>query len=106
MAGAFLMPFGKEIAPKAMQKLKKYKPTHFMVKDLYYDRDATDFVVVFVESLSHTRSNWAEKSLELIVLQERILRDECEILKLKGYRQFNMAYIDILKKQRKVRQED
>ena len=38
-----------------MRKLKKYKPTRFMAKTSHYDKDAADFAVMFIESLSHTK---------------------------------------------------
>lgn len=50
----------------AMRKLKKYKPTRFMAKDSYYDKDAADFAVAFVQSLCHTKGTWAGKPFELI----------------------------------------
>ena len=33
-----------------MRKLKKYKPTAFKAKDSYYDEDAADFAVAFIET--------------------------------------------------------
>ena len=84
-----------------MRKLKKYKPTRFMAKDSRYDKDAADFAVAFIESLSHTKGTWAGKPFELIDWQEQIIRDVFGTLKPNGYRQFNTAYIEIPKKQGK-----
>ncbi len=81
-----------------MRKLKKYKPTRFMAKGSYYDKEAADFAVAFIESLCHTKGTWAGKPFELIDWQEQIIRDVFGILKPNGYRQFNTAYIEIGKK--------
>ena len=79
----------------------KYKPTRFMAKGSHYDKAAADFAVRFVESLKHTKGRWHGKAFELIGWQEEIIRDLFGILKKNGYRQFNMAYIEIPKKQGK-----
>ena len=84
-----------------MRKLKKYTPTRFMAKTSHYDKDAADFAVMFIESLSHTKGTWAGKPFELIDWQEQIIRDLFGVLKPNGYRQFNTAYIEIPKKQGK-----
>ena len=80
-----------------MRKLKKYKPTAFKAKDSYYDEDAADFAVAFIENLCHTKGTWAGKPFELIDWQEQIIRDLFGILKPNGYRQFNTAYVEIPK---------
>lgn len=85
----------------SMRKLKKYKPTKFMAKTSHYDKDAADYAVMFIESLSHTKGTWAGKPFELIDWQEQIIRDLFGVLKPNGYRQFNTAYIEIPKKQGK-----
>ena len=84
-----------------LRKLKNYKPTKFMAKTSYYDADAADFAVAFIESLCHTKGTWAGKHFELIDWQEQIIRDIFGVLKPNGYRQFNTAYIEIPKKQGK-----
>ena len=84
-----------------MRKLKKYKPTLFMLNDSIYDKAAADYAVSFIESLCHTKGTWAGKPFELIDWQEQIIRDLFGILKPNGYRQFNTAYIEIPKKQGK-----
>lgn len=80
-----------------MRKLKKYKPTRFMAKTSHYDKDAADYAVMFIESLCHTKGTWAGKPFELIDWQEQIIRDLFGVLKPNGYRQFNTAYIEILR---------
>ena len=72
-----------------------------MAKTSHYDKDAADFAVMFIESLSHTKGTWAGKPFELIDWQEQIIRDLFGVLKPNGYRQFNTAYIEIPKKQGK-----
>lgn len=84
-----------------VQKLKKYKPTRFKLKDSVYDKAAADYAVAFIESLCHTKGTWAGKPFELIDWQEQIIRDLFGTLKPNGYRQFNTAYIEIPKKQGK-----
>lgn len=81
-----------------MRKLKQYTPTGFMADGSYYDRNAADYAVMFIESLCHTKGTWAGKKFELIDWQERIIRDVFGTLKENGYRQFNTAYIEIPKK--------
>ena len=87
-----------------MRKLKKYKPTAFIAEGSYYDKDAADYAVAFIEALSHTKGSWAGKPFELIDWQEQIVRDLFGILKPNGYRQFNTAYIEIPKKMGKSEQ--
>ena len=72
-----------------------------MADDSYYDKDAADYAVNFIECLSHTKGTWARKPFKLIPWQEQIIRDLFGILKPNGYRQFNTAYIEIPKKQGK-----
>ena len=84
-----------------MRKLKKYKPTRFKAKDSHYDQQAADYAVAFIESLKHTKGQWADTPFELIDWQEQIIRDIFGTIKPNGYRQFNTAYIEIPKKQGK-----
>ena len=72
-----------------------------MAKGSYYDKDAADYAVGFIECLCHTKGTWARKPFELIDWQEQIIRDIFGTLKPNGYRQFNTAYIEIPKKQGK-----
>ena len=81
-----------------MSKLKKYRPTRFMADDSYYDEDAADFAVTFIEQLCHTKGTWAGKPFKLLDWQEQIIRDLFGTIKPNGYRQFNTAYIEIPKK--------
>ena len=85
----------------AMRKLKKYKPTKFKARTSYYDKEAADYAVNFIQCLCHTKGTWAGKPFELIDWQEQIVRDLFGIKKKNGYRQFNSAYIEIGKKQGK-----
>ena len=72
-----------------------------MAKESHYDKAAADYAVAFIESLCHTKGQWAGKNFELIDWQEQIIRDLFGVLKKNGYRQFNTAYIEIPKKQGK-----
>jgi phage terminase large subunit-like protein len=93
----FFMPGGEE-----MRKLKNYKPTRFMAEGSYYDKDAADHAVCFIEKFCcHTKGTWDGQPFELIDWQEQIIRDIFGVLKPNGYRQFNTAYIEIPKKQGK-----
>lgn len=69
-----------------------------MAKGSYYDKDAADYAVGFIECLCHTKGTWAGKPFELIDWQEQIIRDVFGTLKPNGYRQFNTAYVEIPKK--------
>ena len=85
-----------------MRKLKNYKPTRFMAEGSYYDKDAADHAVCFIEKYCcHTKGRWDGKPFILIDWQEQIIRDIFGTLKENGYRQFNTAYIEIPKKQGK-----
>lgn len=73
-----------------------------MAKGSYYDKDAADHAVCFIEKLCHhTKGTWDGLPFELIDWQEQIIRDIFGTLKPNGYRQFNTAYIEIPKKQGK-----
>lgn len=84
-----------------MRKLENYVPTRFMSPSSHYDKDKADHAVQFIECLRHTKGIWAGKKFELIDWQEHIIRDIFGIVKSNGYRQFNMAYIEIPKRQGK-----
>ncbi len=79
----------------AMRKLKKYKPTKFRARGSVYDKAAADYAVSFIECLCHTKGTWAGKPFELIDWQEQIIRDVFGTVKGNGYRQFNMAYVEV-----------
>ena len=81
-----------------IRKLKKYTPTPFMAKGSHYDKALADYAVSFIQCLCHTKGTWAGKTFELIDWQERIIRDLFGVVKENGYRQFNIAYIEIPKK--------
>ena len=76
----------------------KYKPTKLMAKDSTYDKEKADRAVAFIQSLKHTKGQWAGKPFNLMPWQEQIIRDLFGIVKPSGYRQFNTAYIEIPKK--------
>ena len=67
-------------------------------KGSYYDKDAADYAVSFIEQLRHTKGEFYNQPFELIDWQERIIRDIFGTIRADGYRQFNTAYIEISKK--------
>ncbi|WP_330681503.1 terminase large subunit [Mogibacterium kristiansenii] len=69
-----------------------------MLEDSYYDEEAADFAVMFIEQLCHTKGTWTGKKFKLLDWQSQIIRDLFGVLKPNGYRQFNTAYIEIPKK--------
>lgn len=77
---------------------EKYKPTRFMAKTSHYDEKAADDAVRFIKNLRHTKGIWAGKKFALMPWQEQIIRDIFGIIKANGYRQFNVAYVEIPKK--------
>ena len=81
-----------------MKDTSEYVPTRFMLEDSYYDEEAADFAVMFIEQLCHTKGTWAGKKFKLLDWQSQIIRDLFGVLKPNGYRQFNTAYIEIPKK--------
>ena len=81
-----------------MGELKNYTPTKFMAEDSFYDEDAADYAVRFIECLTHTKGIWSGKKFKLLEWQEQIIRDVFGILKPNNYRQFNTAYIEVPKK--------
>lgn len=92
----------RKVTAQMMRKLKSYKPTRFMAEGSYYDKDAADHAVCFIEKYCcHTKGRWDGKPFILIDWQEQIIRDIFGTLKENGYRQFNTAYIEIPKKQGK-----
>ena len=81
-----------------MRKLTDYHPSRFMAKESYYDKEAADFVVGFIEQLKHTKGEFYKKPFDLIDWQEQIIRDVFGIVKDDGTRQFRTAYVEIPKK--------
>ena len=69
-----------------------------MAEDSHYDKSEADFAVNFIENLCHTKGTWARKKFLLMDWQEQIIRDVFGTIKPNGYRQFNMAYVEIPKK--------
>ena len=81
-----------------IRKLKKYTPTKFMLPTSHYDKDEADFVVDFIQSLSHTKGDFFKEPFILIDWQEQLVRDIFGTLKPDGTRQFTTAYVEISKK--------
>ena len=81
-----------------IRKLKKYTPTKFMLPTSHYDKEEADFVVDFIQSLSHTKGDFFKEPFILIDWQEQLVRDIFGTLKPDGTRQFTTAYVEISKK--------
>ena len=63
-----------------------------------YDKGRADHAVDFIQNLEHTTGRWAGRRFKLMPWQERLVRDLFGIVKPNGKRQFNMAYIEVPKK--------
>ena len=88
----------KEPRPKGYPKLKKYKPSQFMLPTSHYDKKKADRAVTFIENLCHTKGKWAGTPFWLLPWQEQLIRDIFGIVKLDGNRQFRTAFVEICKK--------
>ena len=88
----------KEPRPADYPKLKKYKPTRFMLPTSHYEKKKADRAVAFIENLKHTKGKWDGKPFWLLPWQEQIVRDIFGIVDANGHRQFRTAYIEIGKK--------
>ena len=88
----------KEPRPKGYPKLKKYKPSQFMLPTSHYDKKKADRAVTFIENLCHTKGKWAGTPFWLLPWQEQLIRDIFGIVKPDGNRQFRTAFVEICKK--------
>lgn len=75
----------------------KHKVTKFMAPSSHYDKQKADYAVAFIQCLRHTKGIWAGKPFTLLPWQEQIIRDVFGVVKQNGYRQFNTAYVEILR---------
>ena len=88
----------KETRPKDYPKLKRYKPSRFMLETSHYDKKKADRAVTFIENLCHTKGKWAGTRFWLLPWQEQLIRDIFGIVKPDGNRQFRTAFVEICKK--------
>ena len=88
----------KETRPKDYPKLKRYKPSKFMLETSHYDKAKADRAVTFIENLCHTKGKWAGTRFWLLPWQEQLIRDIFGIVKPDGNRQFRTAFLEICKK--------
>ena len=88
----------KETRPKDYPKLKRYKPSRFMLPTSHYDKAKADRAVTFIENLCHTKGKWAGTRFWLLPWQEQLIRDIFGIVKPDGNRQFRTAFVEICKK--------
>lgn len=68
---------------------------------MYFDQAKADRAINFVRSLKHTKGKWAGVPFTLLPWQEQALRDIFGTVRENGTRQYNLAYIEIAKKQGK-----
>lgn len=64
----------------------------------HHDSMLAQKAVNFINSLKHTKGEWYGKNFALLPWQDKIVRDIFGTIKPNGYRQYNMAYIEIPKK--------
>ena len=58
-----------------MRKLRKYTPTKFMAKGSYYDKNAADYAVSFIEQLRHTKGEFYLKGQAVYTSTEKALSE-------------------------------
>lgn len=75
-----------------------YKQTRFIAENSHYDKKTADWAVFFIETLCHTKGQWAGVPFKLLGWQEAIIRDLFGTLKADGTRQFRQGYIEVPKK--------
>lgn len=69
---------------------------------LYVDDEIADYTIRFIENLKHTKGKWHGKEFKLLPWQEEVVRDIFGTIDpTTGFRQYDMAYIEIPKKQGK-----
>ena len=69
---------------------------------LYIDDESANYTVQFIESLKHTKGKWHGKQFELLPWQDEMIRDIFGTVNpATGFRQYDIAYVEIPKKQGK-----
>ena len=58
-----------------MGKLKKHKPTKYMLETSHYDEEQAEYVVNFIECLCHTKGKWEGQPVKLLDWQKSIIKD-------------------------------
>jgi phage terminase large subunit-like protein len=66
-----------------------------------FKKDRADKVIKFIENLKHTKGEFYGKPFILMPWQKKIIREIFGTIKPNGYRQYNLAYVEIPKKQGK-----
>lgn len=69
-----------------------------MLPSSHYDKAKADRAVAFIESLRHTKGEWAGKPFELIAWQEELIRNIFGVVKANGKRQFKTVFVETGKK--------
>lgn len=68
---------------------------------MYYDDNKANKVIKFVKGLRHTKGKWAGVPFSLLPWQVQAISDIFGTVRDNGRRQYNMAYLEIAKKQGK-----
>ena len=63
-----------------------------------FDEAKAQRAVEFIRCLKHTKGRWRGQAFDLLPWQETIIRDVFGTVKEDGFRQYNMAYVEIPKK--------
>ena len=64
---------------------------------MYSEQEARK-AIAFIEALKHTKGIWRGVNFELLPWQRQIIGDVFGTLKSNGYRQYNTAYVEVLKR--------
>src|SRR4030065_316022 len=67
-----------------------------------FDQNKADRAIKFIQSLKHTKGEWAGKKFILLPWQEKIITDVYGTIDEKGFRQFRTVYCEIAKKNGKT----
>lgn len=73
----------------------------FIAETSTFNKSLAIRATAFINSLCHTKGVWHGKPFLLLPWQSQIIDDVFGTIKQNGYRQFNMAYVEIPKKQGK-----
>lgn len=68
---------------------------------MFFNQEKADRAIQFVRSLKHTKGKWAGVPFTLLPWQEQALKDIFGTVRENGVRQYNLAYLEIAKKQGK-----
>lgn len=79
-------------------KISRRKPPRGAPVGTYFNQEAADHAINFIQALKHTKGKWAGKPFILLPWQLTIITEVFGWLKADGYRLYNTVYIEIPKK--------